>query len=78
VTIGRTIALQYGASLESSAAHWGLPDPAGVGGTDEEKRRAFRDAFLVLKHRIELLASRPLDKLSGLALRDQLRDIGKQ
>jgi arsenate reductase len=59
-------------------AHWGLPDPAAVEGTDDLKRRAFRDAFLVLKRRIELLASLPMEKLSGLALRDRLREIGRE
>ena len=58
-------------------AHWGVPDPAAVTGTDEEKRRAFRDAFLVLRRRIELFASLPLDKLSGLALKNRLSEIGK-
>ena len=58
-------------------AHWGVPDPAAATGTDEEKRRAFRDAFLVLRRRIELFASLPLDKLSGLALQQRLTEIGK-
>jgi arsenate reductase len=58
-------------------AHWGVPDPAAVTGTDEEKRRAFREAFLVLRRRIELFASLPLDKLSGLALQHRLKEIGK-
>jgi arsenate reductase len=57
-------------------AHWGVPDPAAVEGTDEEKRRAFRDAFLVLRRRIELLAALPLDKLTRLALQERLREIG--
>ena len=58
-------------------AHWGVPDPAAATGTDEEKRRAFRDAFLVLRRRIGLFASLPLDKLSGLALQQRLTEIGK-
>ncbi len=58
-------------------AHWGLPDPAAVEGSDEQKQRAFREAFLILRRRIELFASLPLDKLTGLALRDRLRDIGR-
>jgi protein-tyrosine-phosphatase len=58
-------------------AHWGVPDPAAVGGTDEEKRRAFRDAFLVLRRRIELFTSLPFDKLSVLALRERLTEIGR-
>jgi arsenate reductase len=60
------------------SAHWGLPDPAAVEGTDEEKRRAFRDAFLVLRRRIELLASLPLESLGGLALQHRLQEIGRQ
>ena len=59
-------------------AHWGLPDPAAVEGTEEDKRRAFRDAFLVLKRRIELLASLPVDTLDRRALRDRLDRIGRE
>jgi protein-tyrosine-phosphatase len=57
-------------------AHWGVPDPAAVTGTDEEKARAFLDAFLVLRRRIELFASLPFDKLNTLALQEHLRRIG--
>jgi protein-tyrosine-phosphatase len=59
-------------------AHWGVPDPAAVMGSDEEKRRAFRDAFLILKRRIELFASLPLDKLSGLALQEHINRLGHE
>ena len=59
-------------------AHWSVPDPAAATGTDEEQRKAFRDAFLVLKRRIELFASLPLEKLSGLALREELQRIGQE
>jgi arsenate reductase len=58
-------------------AHWGIPDPAAVHGTEEEQRRAFRDAFLSLRRRIELFACLPLDKLRGLALKEQLDHIGR-
>jgi len=33
-------------------AHWGVPDPARVGGGDEEKREAFAQAFAALSSRI--------------------------
>ena len=46
-----------------ATAHWGFPDPSQVQGTDEEKRKAFKDVMIGLKKRIELLASMPLDKL---------------
>jgi len=57
-------------------AHWGMPDPAGVQGTDEEQRQAFRDALISLRRRIEVFASLPLDKLRGLALEERLNQIG--
>ena len=33
--------------------HWGLPDPAAVEGTEEDKRRAFTDTFTELRRRIQ-------------------------
>jgi len=58
-------------------AHWGIPDPAAVQGTEADQRRAFRDAFLQLRRRIELFAALPLDKLQGLALKERLDQIGR-
>jgi arsenate reductase (thioredoxin) len=55
--------------------HWGVPDPAAV--TNEaERRKAFRDAFLVLKRRIELFTTLPFESLSPLALQAKLNEIG--
>jgi arsenate reductase len=59
-------------------AHWGLPDPAAVEGTDDAKRKAFRDTFLALRRRIELFACLPFDKLSRLAIQERAQDIGRQ
>ena len=59
-------------------AHWGMPDPAAVEGTDEQKRKAFLDTYAVLRRRIELLASLPFDKLDRLALQERVGDIGTQ
>jgi arsenate reductase len=59
-------------------AHWGLPDPAAVSGSDEEQRRAFKEAFVTLKRRVELMASLPIEKLSHLALKEQLTRIGSE
>jgi len=58
-------------------AHWGLPDPAAVTGTDEAKRRAFMTTALVLRRRIELLLALPLHRLERLSLQRELDDIGK-
>ncbi len=35
-------------------AHWGLPDPAAVQGTEAERRAAFQHAFAALESRIKL------------------------
>ena len=58
-------------------AHWGVPDPAAATGSDEDKRKAFLDAYLLLRRRIELFASLPVEKLSRLALQERLDEIGR-
>ena len=58
-------------------AHWGVADPAAVEGSDEEKRRAFHEAFRALSTRINLFVSLPMQKLDRLALQKRLQEIGK-
>jgi len=38
--------------------HWGLPDPAGAGRTDEEQLRAFRDVRDELRRRLAVVFAR--------------------
>jgi protein-tyrosine-phosphatase len=57
-------------------AHWGIPDPASVSGSDLDKTNAFRDAYRILERRIGLLTSLPITSLGRLALQQQLSDIG--
>jgi len=58
-------------------AHWGVPDPAAVNGSDDEKRKAVSEAGRILLNRIRIFASLPLDKLDRLSLQNKLREIGK-
>jgi arsenate reductase len=58
-------------------AHWGVPDPAAVTGTPEQVERAFREAFVVLDRRINLLLSLPLASLGALAIQKEIDRIGK-
>jgi arsenate reductase (thioredoxin) len=58
-------------------AHWGVPDPAAVQGTDELKRKAFRDAFITLERRINLFLSLPIRSLDQLALARKVDEIGR-
>jgi arsenate reductase len=59
------------------SAHWGVPDPAAVEG-GQEQRKAFLDAAIALKRRIELFLALPIQKLDGLSLQSELQGIGKQ
>ena len=58
-------------------AHWGVPDPAAIEGTDDEKRRAFFKAFSTLQNRIQLFLNLPLAKLDRVALKNRLKEIGE-
>jgi arsenate reductase (thioredoxin) len=59
-------------------AHWGIPDPASVQGSEEERARAFRDAFFLLDRRISLFLSLPMSSLDNLSLKRELDKIGNQ
>ena len=58
-------------------AHWGVPDPAAVTGSDAVKLHAFREAFRVLENRIKVFTSLPIAKLDRLALTHKVREIGR-
>ena len=58
-------------------AHWGIPDPAAVEGTEVEKRLAFADALRMLTNRINIFCALPLRSLSALSLQERLNEIGK-
>lgn len=57
-------------------AHWGIPDPAAVEGSEAEKMQAFRAAYRTLDTRIKLFVSLPLEKLDNMALKHEAMRIG--
>jgi arsenate reductase (thioredoxin) len=59
-------------------AHWGVPDPAAVQGTQERIDKAFRDAFFMLDRRISLFLCLPLASLDSLAIKKEIDKIGQQ
>lgn len=61
-----------------TTAHWGVADPAAVEGSDAEKRAAFHEAAVILRRRIELLASLPIEKLDKLSMQAKLTELGKK
>jgi arsenate reductase len=58
-------------------AHWGVPDPAEVEGTEAEKRLAFAEAYRMLNNRISIFISLPMASLDRLALQRRLDEIGR-
>lgn len=65
-------------SGKPTTAHWGVPDPAAVEGSEEQKRAAFRSAMNSLRRRIELLVALPLEKLDRLSIQEKLRWIAER
>jgi len=59
-------------------AHWGVPDPAAVDGTQEQIEKAYRDAFFTLERRIGLFLCLPLSSLDRLAIRKEIDQIGRK
>jgi arsenate reductase len=57
-------------------AHWGIADPASVGGTEIAREAAFVAAFKQMKNRISLLTALPMASLDRLALSAKLKKIG--
>ena len=58
-------------------AHWGLPDPAAVEGSETDKWLAFRDAFGALDNRIKIFTILPIASLDRIKLQERLDAIGK-
>jgi protein-tyrosine-phosphatase len=59
-------------------AHWGVPDPARVRGTEAERRPAFRDAHVVLENRIKLWVALPIAKLDRMMIKRHVDEIGRR
>lgn len=59
-------------------AHWGMPDPAAVEGSDDAIRKAFLDTFITMKRRIQLMLALPMASLDKMAIQREIKDIGTQ
>lgn len=57
-------------------AHWGVPDPAAVEGTEAERTQAFRDAYRQLENKIKAFVVLPIDKLDRMATEREVDRIG--
>ena len=59
-------------------AHWGIPDPAAVEGTEVEKTLAFADAYKMLNKGIEAFINLPFKSLDNMSLKHRLDEIGQE
>ncbi len=58
------------------SAHWGMPDPAAVEGSEVDVALAFADTYRMLHRRIALLVSLRIDALSRQTVRRRVEEIG--
>jgi protein-tyrosine-phosphatase len=59
------------------SAHWGMPDPAAVEGTDVEIALAFAETYRMLNNRIGAFSNLKMSGLDRLSLQNKMTDIGK-
>lgn len=57
------------------SAHWGMPDPVTVEGTDAQKSLAFQQAYGALRNRITAFAALPIDTLDRVRLQAAVDEI---
>jgi ArsR family transcriptional regulator, arsenate/arsenite/antimonite-responsive transcriptional repressor / arsenate reductase (thioredoxin) len=60
-----------------ATAHWGIPDPAAVNGSEAEKHLAFAEAYRQMKNRISAFIALPIASLDKIAMKTHLDDIGR-
>jgi arsenate reductase len=56
-------------------AHWGFRDPAEATGSDEQKRRVFRQVYTEIESRIKIFVNLPFESLDRLALTKRLEEM---
>ncbi|MEL7300842.1 MAG: helix-turn-helix domain-containing protein [Pseudomonadota bacterium] len=59
------------------SAHWGMPDPVKVEGSNAEKSLAFHQSYGALLNRIKAFAALPIASLDRIALQKAVDDIAQ-
>ncbi len=59
------------------SAHWGLPDPVKVSGTDAEKSLAFQQTYGALRNRMIGFTALPIASLDRISLQKAIDEIGQ-
>jgi protein-tyrosine-phosphatase len=60
-----------------TTAHWGIPDPAAVEGSESDIAAAFNDAYRMLHRRISVFTALPIEALDDVSLKEKLQEIGR-
>jgi arsenate reductase len=58
------------------SAHWGVPDPAAVEGSEDDRRAAFRATLEVMRRRVQRFTSLPFESTDKTALKGAMAEIG--
>jgi len=72
---GETCPVYLGSAVRG---HWGLPDPAHVGGSPEIVEAAFEGTYAALEKRIRQLLALPVETMSRPELAEALDRIGTE
>ena len=62
---------------QTISAHWGLPDPVKVEGSDAEKSLAFRQTYGAMRNRMTGFAALPIASLDRISLQKAVDEIGQ-
>jgi len=62
---------------QTISAHWGLPDPVKVEGTDAEKSLAFHQTYGALRNRMTGFTALPIAALDRMSLQKAVDEIGQ-
>ncbi|MCF2904816.1 helix-turn-helix domain-containing protein [Octadecabacter sp. CECT 8868] len=62
---------------QTISAHWGLPDPVKVEGTDAEKSLAFHQIYGALRNRMTGFTALPIASLDRISLQKAVDNIGQ-
>ncbi|MCC8393010.1 arsenate reductase ArsC [Paraburkholderia sp. MMS20-SJTR3] len=57
-------------------AHWGFEDPAAAQGSDDDKRKVFRQVYRQIGSRVRQFLNLPLEQLDRAAIQREMRAIG--
>ena len=58
-------------------AHWGIPDPAAVEGSETTRMLAFRRAYAQLEESIKVFVNLPFESLDRLGVQSEIDKIGR-